>query len=361
MAAGRSVWFGQMSRYRLTLLLILSVAAAALLYTGFVRSTPATSGMTGSAALIPADERQPAPGFVGLDGWINSAPLTLPELRGKVVLVDFWTFSCVNCVRTLPHLAHLQQSYGHSGLVIIGMHSPEFDFEKVAANVQGAVRRLRVTWPVALDSQMSTWNAYGNQYWPAEYLIDQTGKVALIHDGEGDYDVTESAIASLLGVPVVSPPPPTATPNLSQETPELYAGSERGHLDNEAYGSTGQPVQYPDPGPPPDVNAIQVTGSWADEGQYLVSTSSGHIRLRFTASNVFVVAGSDPPAGVTAQVTVDGMAVGSAQSGADLTGSTLTVNALRLYAVLAGQGGTSPHLIDLAVPAGFRLYTFTFG
>ncbi|MHB8718564.1 MAG: redoxin family protein [Candidatus Dormibacteria bacterium] len=350
-----------MSRYRLALLLILSVAAAALLYTGFVRSTPSTSGMTGSAALIPGDERQPAPQFTGLDGWINSPPLTLSQLRGKVVLVDFWTFSCVNCVRTLPHLAHLQQAYGQKGFVVIGMHSPEFDFEKVAANVEAAVRRLRVTWPVALDSQMNTWNAYGNQYWPAEYLIDQSGRVALIHDGEGDYDVTESAIASLLGVPVVAAPPATVTPDLSLETPELYAGSDRGHLDNQAYGSTGQTVQYPDTGPPPDANAIQVSGSWADEGQYLVSRSSGHIRLRFTATDVYVVAGSESPSGVTAHVLVDGRAVSGAQGGGDLATSTLSITALRLYDVLADQGGTSPHLIDLAVPAGFRLYTFTFG
>ena len=138
--------------------------------------------------------------FTGLDGWLNSQPLTVNGLRGKVVLVDFWTFSCVNCVRTIPHLQHLQQAYaqpwpGHRRRALAGVRLRE-----VRANVAAAVHRFGVTWPVALDSEMNTWNAYGNQYWPAEYLIDQSGRVAYIHDGEGDYDVTKSAIAALLGI-----------------------------------------------------------------------------------------------------------------------------------------------------------------
>ena len=350
-----------MSRYRLALLGLLAAVAAALLYTGFAHSAPPPSGMTGSSALIPEEERQPAPELTGLDGWVNSPPLTIAGLRGKVVLVDFWTFSCVNCVRTIPHLAHLEQAYGPDGLVILGVHSPEFDFEKVPANVRAAVARLGVSWPVALDSEMNTWNAYGNEYWPAEYLIDRSGRVALIHDGEGDYDTTESAIAALLGVAVRSSAPATPIPNIDLQTPELYAGSDRGHLAGESYGPAGATTTYADPGPPTDSNAIQVTGAWADEGQYLVSRGPGHVRLRFTATNVFLVVGSDGGSPVDTTLTDDGQPVATGQAGADLDGSRLTVGALRLYAVLTGQGGSVSRLIDITVPAGFRLYTFTFG
>jgi thiol-disulfide isomerase/thioredoxin len=349
-----------MSRYRWALTAVAGVAAFAILLTWVVQSAPpsAATGM-GSAALIPADSRSPAAEFTGLDGWINSPPLTVGGLRGKVVLVDFWTFSCVNCVRTIPHLQHLEQAYGGRGLVIVGVHSPEFDFEKLQANVVSAVHRFGVTWPVALDSEMNTWNAYGNQYWPAEYLIDQNGRVAYIHDGEGDYAITESAIASLLGVSTAATSAP-ATANPSGETPELYAGSERGHLaDGAMYGPLGQPVNYRDPGAPQESDAIQVTGSWTDRGQYLVASSAGHVRLSFAARDVFLVAG---PKSSSAHVTmsVDGRAVPAGQLGPDVSAAGVDVSSRQLYHLLTGLDG-GRHLIDLTVPAGLLLYTFTFG
>jgi thiol-disulfide isomerase/thioredoxin len=349
-----------MSRYRWALTAVAGVAAFAILLTWVVKAAPPSAATgTGSAALIPVDSRTAAADFTGLDGWINSPPLTLSGLRGKVVLVDFWTFSCVNCVRTIPHLQHLEQTYGGRGLVIVGMHSPEFDFEKVPANVLSAVHRFGVTWPVALDSQMNTWNAYGNQYWPAEYLIDQNGKVAYIHDGEGDYDVTESAITSLLGVSTAATSAP-ATANPSNETPELYAGSERGQLaDGAMYGPQGQPVNYSDPGAPHQSDAIQVTGTWVDRGQYLVATSPGHVRLSFAAHDVYLVAGPESSS-VHITMSVDGGAVRAGQLGADATGGGVDIASQQLYHLLTGIDGNR-HLIDLTVPAGFRLYTFTFG
>jgi thiol-disulfide isomerase/thioredoxin len=350
-----------MSRYRWALTAVAGVAAAAILLTWVVMSAPPSAATgRGSAALIPADARTAAVDFTGLDGWINSPPLTLSGLRGKVVLVDFWTFSCVNCVRTLPHLQHLEQTYAGRGLVIVGVHSPEFDFEKVRANVESAVHRFGVSWPVALDSEMNTWNAYGNQYWPAEYLIDQTGKVAYIHDGEGDYDITESAIASLLGTTVSSATPGGAPSSPNSQTPELYAGSERGHLaDGAQYGSPGQPVRYPDNGAPHNSDAIQVTGTWADRGQYLVATAAGHVRLSFAAHDVYLVAGPESsPVHIT--MSVDGRAVPAGQLGADVSAAGVDSSSQQLYHLLTGIDG-GRHLIDLTVPAGFRLYTFTFG
>ena len=351
-----------MARYRRALVALLGLVAAALVVTAVVHSAPPTTaaGM-GSAALIPADERQPAPELTGIQGWLNSQPLTLASLHGSVVLVDFWTFSCVNCVRTFAHLRHLEQTYARDGLVVIGVHSPEFDFEKEAANVAAAVRRLGVVWPVALDPQLATWNAFGNQYWPAEYLIDRSGRIAYIHDGEGDYDTTESAIASLLSVRA-HPLPAGTTPDSAGETPELYAGSDRGQLaGGEQYGPQGNATWHPDPGKPQQQDAIQVVGSWADLGQYLESRGPGHVRLDFSAHDLYLVVGAGSGySTVTLSVTLDGAAVPAAMRGADLGAGGVSVSSQRLYHVLTGLGG-GRHLIDIAVPAGLQLYTFTFG
>ncbi|MDQ6856716.1 MAG: redoxin family protein [Candidatus Dormibacteraeota bacterium] len=351
-----------MSRYRWALTGLAGLVVAAVLLTGLLRSAPPSAATgNGNAALIPTEQRMNAAEFTGLDGWINSQPLAVNNLRGKVVLVDFWTFSCVNCVRTIPHLQHLEQTYANRGLVIVGMHSPEFDFEKQRSNVAAAVQRFGVTWPVALDSQMNTWNAYGNQYWPAEYLIDQSGRIAYTHFGEGEYDVTESAIAALLGISA-KPTPVAATPDLSSQTPELYAGSDngRGQLGNgQSYGAIGAAVNYGNPETTTDADRIVLGGTWADQGQYLVSKSAGHVLLNFSARDVYIVAG--PESGtIHATVTVDGNPISPQRRGPDLRASGLEVTSQQLYHVLQGEGGDR-RLIDVAVPAGFRLYTFTFG
>ena len=146
----------------------------------------------------------PAPALAA-KGWINSPPLTPADLTGKVVLYDFWTYSCINCVRTFPYIRPWYDRYRADGLVIIGVHSPEFDFEKVHSNVQAAVKRLDVTWPVALDDDMTIWNVFKNKYWPADYIADRDGHIRYTHFGEGDYDNTENVMRTLLGVPPSSP------------------------------------------------------------------------------------------------------------------------------------------------------------
>jgi thiol-disulfide isomerase/thioredoxin len=349
-------------RYRLGLLVVGVLAAGAIVVLLIKSPAPPSlaggSGSTSGGGLLAVDQRVAAPDFTGIDSWINSSALSLPALRGHVVLVDFWTFSCVNCVRTLPHLETLYESFKGRGFVLVGVHSPEFDFETVKANVDAAVRRLGVNWPVALDSQMATWNAYGNQYWPAEYLIDQQGRIAYVNFGEGMYDATDAAVANLLGAAAPSGPTATAVP--TDTTPELYAGSQRGHLaDGAAYGQMGKPQSYPDHGPPHDNDAIQVTGTWIDEGQYLQAASSGHVRLNFHAGSVFVVAGTSVGA-IDVAVALDGKSVPMSSSGPALIGSRFAVSNQDLYHVLTGIDSGS-HTIDLAVPAGFQLYTFTFG
>ncbi len=345
----------KVNRYRLALATI-AVAITAVVLFSVVTNPPAAS--TGSGQLYPVGERSAAPDFTGIDGWLNSTPLTLADLRGKVVLIDFWTFSCVNCVRTIPHLKVLYNAYKQDGFVIVGVHSPEFDFEKVPANVAAAVQRLGVTWPVAIDSEMATWNAYQNQSWPAEYLLDQQGRVAYTSIGEGDYAQTDAAVAELLKVHTAALP--SSTPVPGNTTPELYAGSIRGQLaDNVPYGSPGSPSVYADHGPPQQQDAIQVTGTWTDQGQYLQADGAGHVRLNFTADSVYVVAGT-PGATLHVSVKVDGKSVAAGNGGSALSGSGFTVTRQDLFQLLSG---TSPgyHLIDLTVPAGFRLYTFTFG
>lgn len=347
-----------MTRVRLALGLIVAAIAAVVAVTLAHPPSPPSAGGSGGAGIFPASERPAAPNFTGIDAWINSASLSLSQLRGTVVLVDFWTFSCVNCVRTVPHLRQLDSDYGGQGFRIVGVHSPEFDFEKRVNNVRAAVQRLGVTWPVAVDSRMATWRAFNNRYWPAEYLIDQQGRIAYTNFGEGRYQETSAAIASLLSTHPASPPAATELP--SDITGELYAGSERGTLaDDETYGGVGQARTYPDTGPPHARDEIQVTGTWTDHGQYLSAVTAGHVRLEFHADSVYVVAGGGGRS-VAVGVSLDGAPVAPAVAGTALSNSAAVVSAQDLYPLLTGVSA-GHHLIDLAVPAGFQLYTFTFG
>ena len=320
-------------------------------------SPPSSPGAATSDQLIPVDERSPAPDFQGIDTWLNSPPLTVGALRGRVVLVDFWTYSCINCIRTIPHLQWLSSTYGPKGLIIVGVHSPEFDFEKVRSNVSDAVRRFGITWPVALDSQMATWNAYQNQYWPAEYLIDQQGRLAYQAFGEGLDVETNAAIAALLAAP--QPSATQAPVPQGGGTPELYAGSGRGSLaDGETYGNPDW--TQPDTGAPRQEDAIQLDGAWHDAKEYVEAQGDATVRLRFSAQEVYVVASSADGRAAPVAVTVDGNAVPVSQRGDDLLSGSLTVGGARLYRVLAAQD-PGHHLIELRVPKGFRLFTFTFG
>jgi thiol-disulfide isomerase/thioredoxin len=162
----------------------------------------ATFASSGARALAPAAiaAGADAPDFKGIDNWFNSAPLELRQLRGKVVLVDFWTFDCINCAHTLPYIKDWNARYRDKGLVVVGVHSPEYAFERDTGNLRKAIARNGITYPVAQDNQFATWQAYGNQYWPALYLIDQNGKLVYSHYGEGQYAQTEQKIRSLLAL-----------------------------------------------------------------------------------------------------------------------------------------------------------------
>jgi thiol-disulfide isomerase/thioredoxin len=179
------------------------LAAGAALIASFIASSsiPSAAGEVPReppAALEVAAAQDTAPNFVGITNWFNSAPLNIADLRGKVVLVDFWTYGCVNCVNTLPHVTALYNKYRDRGLVVVGVHTPEFPFERSAGNVQAALKRHGITYPVAQDNDSKTWNAYRNQYWPAQYIVDQNGKIVFQHAGEGQYEEIDRTVARLL-------------------------------------------------------------------------------------------------------------------------------------------------------------------
>ncbi|TQF43985.1 thioredoxin [Bradyrhizobium sp. UNPF46] len=179
-------------------LLAVSAALVGLAVTGAVIPGFCDEAAPAAPITVAAASQQSAPDFTGINTWFNSKPLSMADLRGKVVLVDFWTYGCVNCVNTLPHVTELYAKYRDKGLVVVGVHTPEFPFERSAANVQAALKRHGITYPVAQDNDSRTWNAYSNQYWPAQYIIDQNGKIVFQHAGEGRYDEIDRTVAKLL-------------------------------------------------------------------------------------------------------------------------------------------------------------------
>jgi len=276
----------------------------------------------------------PAPEFTGITGWLNSAPLTMAGLRGKVVLIDFWTYSCINCIRTLPYVTKWYDTYHDKGFVVVGVHTPEFTFEQDANNVKDAIARFGIHYPVAQDNDYATWKAYQNEYWPAEYLIDQSGNIVHEHFGEGEYDVTENAIRALLGLPAASG---SAGPDLNGiQSPEMYFGTDR--QQNYVSGAT-----------PTTLNTFTLQGQWKFSPQNVQLTGgSGKIVLKFHSGKVYIVASSAIPAVLS--ITVDGK-----------TQPSVTVKDPQLY-ILFDSDEYTDHTIEISVPqSGFEAFTFTFG
>jgi cytochrome c biogenesis protein CcdA/thiol-disulfide isomerase/thioredoxin len=289
----------------------------------------------------------PAPGFHGISTWLNSKPLTLAKLRGKVVLVDFWTYSCINCLRTLPHLKAWYSTYGPKGLVVVGVHTPEFAFEHVVSNVRAASRDLGVRYPVAIDNDFGTWNAWSNQYWPAEYLIDRRGHVRHAHFGEGQYAETERLIRRLLSergdaLPVASRLTDPTPKGLA--TPESYLGFER--LDRYVGSKivAGVEASYRLPRELPQ-NELAYGGRWRVEGERIVAGKGARLRLHFFARNVYLVMGGRG----RVEVLVNGRSV-----------RRVSVSGIsRLYTLLRGPERDA--LLELRFTPGVAAYAFTFG
>jgi cytochrome c biogenesis protein CcdA/thiol-disulfide isomerase/thioredoxin len=275
--------------------------------------------------------------------WINSPPLTTQGLRGKVVLVDFWTYSCINCLRTLPHLEAWYRTYRRDGLVILGVHTPEFAFEHVTSNVRAAVKRLGIRYPVVQDNAYGTWDAYANRYWPAEYLVDRQGRIRNVEFGEGDYGKTENLIRRLLGVTGArAGAVPDVTPREAM-TPETYLGYKRLQSYQGSPLAPDKAHVYTLPGDLPE-NAVAYGGTWTVGGEDILAGPGARLRLHFHAKNVYVVLGGRG----TVQKLVDGRPAG-----------TLRVDAYRLYTVRSGA--LADGVLELRCSPGVRAYSFTFG
>ncbi len=307
-----------------------------------------------------------APDFTGNDSWLNTRgdrPLSLRELRGRVVLVDFWTYTCINCLRTFPALRAWQERYSRDGLVIVGVHTPEFAFERQRDNVARAVEDNDLRYPIAQDNEYATWNAWGNQYWPAKYLVDARGRVRYAHFGEGAYGETERAIRTLLEeagerrLPAASEVRP-ATAARGVQTPETYLGTLR------ARGFAGKAPEngtrrYPEPG---DLSQSQfaLSGTWDVDGESATAVEGAEIHARPVTREVYLVMSSRGGVPRRVHVLVDGKPVPPQAAGRDVSAGAVTVDRQRLYR-LVSLPELGEHELELRVPAGVSAYAFTFG
>jgi cytochrome c biogenesis protein CcdA/thiol-disulfide isomerase/thioredoxin len=281
------------------------------------------------------------PDFTGITTWLNSDPLTLEKLKGKVVLVDFWTYSCINCIRTLPYITQWYDTYKDQGFVVVGVHAPEFAFEKKTENVQAAIRQYKINYPVAQDNDFATWKAYRNQYWPAHYLIDASGKVRATHFGEGKYEETEMQIRSLLKeastTALPTPLPAVIEGERNQQTPETYLGSSR----RERYAGFGETSLKQ--------NYWSLAGGWEVSTDSITSTVAGDsISLNFRGSDVYLVLNPPTTGAGSVAITLNGRSITAPEAGADVVDGKVEVTSDRLY-----------HLVDLATPSSGNVLTLT--
>ena len=303
--------------------------------------------LTSAPASNTLKDYGPAPNFTGISTWINSKPETVSSLRGKVVLIDFWTYSCINCLRTLPHLKAWDAAYRKAGLRIVGVHTPEFAFEHVPANVRKATRELGVRYAVAIDNGYKTWDAYQNGAWPTEYLVDRRGNIREIKEGEGNYDDTERTIRKLLGESATGNLASVAdqTPQHLAMTPESYLGWERLQRYSGSQIVPGRVVPYKFPRTVPP-NTLAYDGLWKVERQRIVAVDRARLRLGFLAQNVYLVLGGRG----SLQVLVDGKPVRTIQVG----GLSRLYTLLRYPDLHQGE-------LELRFTPGVTAYAFTFG
>jgi thiol-disulfide isomerase/thioredoxin len=289
----------------------------------------------------------PAPEFAGISAWFGSPPLTMAGLLGRVVLVNFWTHTCINWQRTLPHLHRWHNAYHGNGLVIVGVHTPEFSFEHQSAGVGDAVARFGIAYPVAQDNGYATWRAWRNQYWPAQMLVDRYGRVVLRHFGEGDYAELENTIRQLAGVP--GPPVAERDPDLGGiGSPEMYLGLGRMQNLSAAQRPRAGRQLFAMPATLP-LNRFAFGGGWtlADESAIL-SDGAGEIALRFHAAKVHMIASSDAPTSLSIEVDGRGQPPATIHSG-------------RLYTLFDGDSYAERSMRLSTSTPGFRGYAFTFG
>jgi cytochrome c biogenesis protein CcdA/thiol-disulfide isomerase/thioredoxin len=316
-----------------------------------VQATSLTKCNPNATALVDCG---PAPAFKGITAWLNTPggkPLTMSQLRGKVVLVDFWTYSCINCQRTLPHVEAWYRDYAKDGFVVVGVHTPEFAFEHVVSNVRTEAAAFGVRYPVAIDDNYDTWNAYDNEYWPADYLIDAQGVVRHVHFGEGDYSTTEQLIRELLvdAHPGLRLPPPTNVPDLTptgELSPETYVGYERlQYLVPSDSVTANAPAVYHFPSSLP-LGGMGWSGTWTEHAEEATADSGAQMELSFLAKDVYLVLGGSG----TIQESLNGRLY-----------KTIKVSGVPGLYTLYQASATSTGTLLLNVSPGVQAYDFTFG
>jgi cytochrome c biogenesis protein CcdA/thiol-disulfide isomerase/thioredoxin len=308
-----------------------------------------------------------APEFTGTQQWFNTPgdrPLSLAELRGQVALVDFWTYTCINCIRTFPYLKAWDERYRDRGLTIVGVHTPEFPFEREADNVAEAIEQNEIRYPVAQDNEYATWNAYANQYWPAKYLIDANGHVRYVHFGEGEYEETEAAIRELLAEAGRRPGAAHAearaeTVSALVTTPESYLGSARAdRFVNGPIASGARSFAVPASGVAPDSLAYE--GRWRIAPDGATSVKGSRLHLAFGAQKVFLVLGSRGGVPRQVRLLLDGKPLPQRLAGTDVRDGVATIGGERLYR-LVELPRAERHVLSLRFVPGISGYAFTFG
>ena len=313
-----------------------------------------------------------APNLVGIEGYINTTPEELQKaIKGKVVLYDIWTYSCINCVRTLPYITAWNQKYVDEGLLIIGIHSPEFEFEKDFDNVKMAIEKYGILYPVVLDNEMKTWKAFENRYWPRKYIADHEGYIRYNHIGEGAYDETEKVIQQLLeeraiqlGFNVAAAEPLVDIDEFQHtgfRTPELYFGYKfaagRNQLGNVEGFSPDKDVSYSFPDQLQQ-HYFYLDGTWKNlQGGMKLVSDSGSIRLPYYAKEVNIVTANESEL----TILLDGKLITSDFAGDDIIFGKVSATQAGLYNIIRSQEASS-HLLEIVVAnPGFEIYTFTFG
>ncbi|MEJ2228225.1 MAG: cytochrome c biogenesis protein DipZ [Alphaproteobacteria bacterium] len=298
-----------------------------------------------------------APEITGITKWFNSEPLTISQLKGKVVLIDFWTYSCINCIRTLPYIKSWHEKYKDQGLVIIGVHAPEFPFEGNPDNVAAAIKKFAIPYPVAMDNNFATWRNYNNRYWPAHYLIDRDGNLVDRHFGEGGYVETENKIRTLLNIAPKKETGKHVSMTSAGQTPETYLGASRAaNFVSPESRKAEQTYTFPQV---LGRHEWALQGAWQTQGDNIVSAGdNAQLKLRFLAGKVFLVLGSRDGKPVTVRVHLEGTGPNNSP---DIHGETLLVTEHRLYELARLKDVTDGVLTLTAEKPGLEAYAFTFG
>jgi cytochrome c biogenesis protein CcdA/thiol-disulfide isomerase/thioredoxin len=341
------------------------------LLSGIGRGMPTNEAPT-DLANLPVEGMMPP--LTGATTWINTPPLTTEQLRGKVVVVDFWTYSCINCIRSIPYVRAWAEKYKDQGLVVIGVHTPEFAFEKSEANVRQNIQRLGITYPVAMDNEFAIWRAFKNQYWPAHYFIDAKGQIRHHHFGEGDYDGSERVIQQLLkeagaanvarDVVEVQAQGAEAAADMAQvESPETYVGYARAE-NFRSPGGIANDVIKDYVAAPLQLNGWTLSGRWRVTREHAdLQTAGGRVAFRFKARDLHLVMGpSKTGEQPRFRVLVDGAAPGS-NAGSDIDAQGMgRIDGERLYQLVRQTGAVQERTFEIEfLDPGVQVFAFTFG